>query len=133
MENTFKNFSGKAINGKKQFEQITNCTFWELDEFLDIIEVNFGTENNVFQMIEKIVTGLQSVKEKIEIKKRKGNDAVVKFKEGGNIVTFWFNNNSITIRVVGDKTFDKEKTINNISQLEEFNVVDIISTKAKVM
>lgn len=133
MENTFKNFSGKAINGKKKFEQIS-CTIWELDEFSDIIKSHFGKENNVFQMIEKIVTALQSVKEKIKITKRKNNDAVIKFKEDeSNIVTFWFNNNSIRIRVVGDKTFDKEKTINNISQLEEFNVVDIISTKAKLM
>lgn len=133
MENTFKNLGGKVINRGNTFKDITNYTVWELDQFLDIVESHFGKENNVFQMIEKIVAGLQSVNEKIKIMKRKNNDAVVKFKEGGNIVTFWLNNNSIRIRVVGDKTFDEPKTIHNISQLKGFNAVDIISTKARLM
>ena len=43
--------------------------------------------------------------------KRKGNDVVIRFKEGGNIATFWFNNNSVSIRVVGDELFDKQKLL----------------------
>lgn len=126
-------FNTNLLNKGNTFKELKNETLWEIDEFINVIEVHFGKENTVFKMIEKVVNALETVKEKINVKKRKGNDAVVKFKDGGNIVTFWFNQNSMSLRVVGDDYFDKRKTLNSVSQLEELNVVDIISKKAKLM
>lgn len=126
-------FNTNLLNKGNTFKELTNETIWEMDEFVSVIQVHFGKENTVFKMIEKVVDALETVKEKINVKKRKGNNAVVKFKDGGNIVTFWFNQNSMSLRVVGDDYFDKRKTLNSVSQLEELNVVDIISKKAKLM
>lgn len=126
-------FNTDLLNKGSTFKELKNETLWEMDEFVNVIEVHFGKENTIFKIIEKVVNALETVKEKINVKKRKGNDAVVKFKDGGNIATFWFNQNSMSLRVVGDDYFDKRKTLNSVSQLEELNVVDIISKKAKLM
>lgn len=116
-----------------KFKEIKGETIWELDEFINVIELHFGIVSDVLDIMKDIYKGLQQVKSKINVKKRKGNDVVIRFKEGGNIATFWFNNNSVSIRVVGDELFDKQKTINNVSELEKYNVVDIISRKVKLM
>lgn len=127
-----KNTKYKLTNSKNTFKEINGDIVWELDEFMDIIKLYFGKESNVFEMIRKILNALEQVKGKVQVKKRKGNDAVIRFKQGGNIVTFWFNNNSITIRVVGDEIFDKPKTIYDVIQLEKYNAIDIITKKAKL-
>lgn len=121
------------MSNANRFKEIKSETIWELDEFMNVIELYFGIDSDVLAIMKKISNGLQQVKSKINVKKRKGNDLVIRFMEGGNIATLWVYSNSISVRVVGEELFDKPKTIKTVTELERFNVVDIISRKAKLM
>jgi hypothetical protein len=110
----------------KPFKEIKGGTEWELDEFINILEDYFGVSSEVHMIMKTIIDGLCQVKGKVKVKKRKGIDVTIKLKENGNVATFWLNSNSVKIRVVGDEVFDNPTTIYSISELKQYNVIEIM-------